>query len=218
MCQTAASLATVALALALVTGNVYAQASKTGPTNATPKMGTQAGTVVSASATELVIRNAKGEKVTMDVARNVVYVNAKPVKLADIKEEKWATVRGIINEPAKTVDAESIALAETKPENAEWTVDATKKIAVGYLKVAADKGVLRAEGEKYEVEVRDGRTRILLTTSASSDAVKPGVYVLATGGITSGRKTAKWIAVLPGPERPQTPPAPAPEKAGGEKN
>ncbi len=99
-------------------------------------------------------------------------------------------------------------------ENAAWTVDAAKKIAVGYLKVCAEKAVLRAEGENYELKVRDGRTRILLTTPVQSDAVKPGAYVLATGGITSGRKTAKWIAFLPGPERPQTSAAPAPAKAG----
>ena len=188
-----------ALALAWAT-NTIAQTGNPGPTNATPKMGTQTGKVVSASATELVILNAKGDTVTMVVAPRATYVTAKPVKLTDIKEERWATVRGFINESAKTIDAESVTLAEKKPENGEWTIDAAKKIAVGYLKVAGDKVGLKAEGENYEVKIRDGRTRILLTASASSDAVKPGVEVLATGGVTGGKKVAKWIAVLPGPE------------------
>jgi hypothetical protein len=212
-----ATLETAALTTVLLTASATVQGAQAVATNAVPKMGTQAGTVITASGTELLIRNAKGERVTMEVAPNVVYVHAKPVKLADIKAEKWATVRGIISEPARSIDTESIIIAETKPENAAWTVDAAKKIAVGYLKVMPGKVVLKAEGESYEVKVREGKTRILLTTQASSEAVKPGANVLASGGITAGKKVAKWIAVLPESEKQQLPPAATPSGAGDKK-
>jgi len=206
-------LLSASLAFVLLSGAVWAAQA---PTDAarpgrTPRI-MPMGAVVSVTPEAITLKNARGTETVVPLEANAAVNTLKTMKLADIKEAKWATVAQMPARPnapeSNVVNVRWMTIAPKAPEMPAAKEEAsapalnTRPSLCGMLSTEGTTPTLKVADQTLELRLTP-RTRVYEATPATMADVKPETNVLLDLKMVDGKTVATAINVLPeGEEMP----------------